>query len=70
MHGDPRRLWSEADFGQRRALVRLIVERGEVMPARRGERFDPSRVRIVVLATSRPLPTAETGAEWSLQGLI
>ena len=30
----PRALWSSADFGQRRELVRLIVERVEVLPAR------------------------------------
>jgi hypothetical protein len=47
-HPDPKQLWAEADFGQRRELVRLIVERVTVMPARRGARFDPSRVRIDV----------------------
>ncbi|MGH9223215.1 MAG: zinc ribbon domain-containing protein [Acidimicrobiales bacterium] len=45
LHPDPRRLWTEADFGQRRELVRLVVERVRVMPARRGARFDPARVR-------------------------
>ena len=49
LHPDPKQLWAEADFGQRRELVRLIVERVTVMPARRGARFDPSRVRIDVL---------------------
>ena len=48
LHPDPKQLWAEADFGQRRELVRLIVERVTVMPARRGARFDPSRVRIDV----------------------
>ncbi len=46
LHPDPRRLWAEADFGQRRELVRLVVERVRVMPARRGARFDPARVRL------------------------
>ena len=46
LHPDPRRLWVEADFGQRRVLVRLVVERVRVMPARRGARFDPARVRL------------------------
>ena len=48
LHADPRRLWSEADFGQQRELVRLIVDRVDVMPARRGARFDASRVRISI----------------------
>ncbi len=30
LHPDPSRLWSEADFGLRRELVRLIVERVDV----------------------------------------
>jgi len=29
LHPDPRRLWAEADFGQRHELVRLVVERSE-----------------------------------------
>ena len=48
LHPDPKELWAEADFGQRRDLLRLIVERVLVLPARRGARFDPSRVRIDV----------------------
>ncbi len=44
LDSEPRRLWKEADFGQRRELVRLVVERVRVMPARRGARFDPARV--------------------------
>ena len=36
LHPDPRRLWAEADFGQRRELVRLVVARVRVMPVRRG----------------------------------
>jgi len=36
LHPDPRRLWKEADFGQRRELVRLVVERVRVMPAAGG----------------------------------
>ena len=46
LHSDPRRVWSEADSGQRRELVRLVVERVRVMPARRGARFDPGRVQL------------------------
>jgi len=48
LHPDSRALWAEGDFGQRRELLRLIVERVRVLPARRGARFDPSRVRIDV----------------------
>ncbi len=51
LHPDPRRLWSEADFYQRRELVRLIVERVDVMAAKRGARFDPSRIGLTI-----PLP--------------
>jgi hypothetical protein len=47
-------LWAEADFAQRRELVRLIVERVTVMPARRGARFDASRVRIDVPVLAAP----------------
>ena len=46
LHPEPRRLWDEADFGQRRELVRLVVEGVRVMPARRGARFDPAPVRL------------------------
>lgn len=48
LHPDPRRPWAGADFGQRRELVRVIVERVDVMPARAGARFDPSRVRLTI----------------------
>ena len=48
LHPEPRELWGQADFGQRRELLRLIVERVDVMPARRGARFDPSRVRLEI----------------------
>ncbi len=47
LHPDPRAFWAEADFQQRRDLVRLMIERVEVMPARSAlRRFDASRVRI------------------------
>jgi DNA invertase Pin-like site-specific DNA recombinase len=46
LHPDPRRLWTDADFGQRRELVRLVIKRVRVMPARRGARFDPARVQL------------------------
>ena len=39
-------LWADADFGQRRELIRLVVECVRVMPARRGARFDPARVQL------------------------
>ncbi len=50
VHPDPRRLWIGADFGQRRELVRLIVERVDVMRARKGARFDPTRVALTIPA--------------------
>lgn len=51
LHPDPRRFWSEADFQQRRELVRLVVERVIVTPGRPGVgRFDPSRVQIETCA--------------------
>ncbi len=43
---DPRAYWAAVDFQRRRELVRLVVERVEVMPGRPGVgRFDASRVR-------------------------
>jgi len=46
---DPRAFWAEADFQQRRDLVRLMIERVEVMPGRSAvRRFDASRLRIRV----------------------
>ena len=51
LHPDPRAFWAEADFQQRRDLVGLMIERVEVMPGRSAiRRFDPSRVRIELLA--------------------
>lgn len=44
IHPDPRQLWDGADLSQRRELRRLVVERVQVIAARRGARFDPSRV--------------------------
>jgi len=47
LHPNPRAFWAEADFQQRRDLVRLMLERVEVMPGRSAlRRFDPSRLRI------------------------
>jgi len=47
LHPDPRAFWAEADFQQRRELVRLMIRRVEVMPGRPAlRRFDASRVRI------------------------
>ncbi|MDQ4129963.1 MAG: recombinase family protein [Actinomycetota bacterium] len=51
---DPRQLWAEADFRQRRELLRLIVERVDVMPARRAARFDPSRLRLEIPLLAAP----------------
>lgn len=34
LHADPRAFWAEADFQQRRDLVRLMIERIEVMLGR------------------------------------
>lgn len=50
LHPDPQQLWDSADLAQRRDLVRLVVRRVVVMPARRGARFDPSRVRVEIPA--------------------
>jgi hypothetical protein len=51
LHPDPRAFWAEGDFEQRRNLVRLMIQRMEVMPGRPAlRRFDPSRVRIQVSA--------------------
>ena len=58
LHPDPRALWWHADFGQRRELVRLIVERVDVMPARRGARFDPSRLTLSIPLASSPQRSA------------
>lgn len=47
LNADPRGLWETGDFQQRRALVRLVVERVEVAPARPGVgRFDTDRVQV------------------------
>ncbi len=54
LHPDPRLLWAEAHLRQRRELLWLIVERVDVMPARRGARFDPSRLRLEI--PLRPAP--------------
>ncbi len=55
LHPDPRAFWTEADFGQRRDLVRLMIQRVEVMPGRSAlRRFDASRVRIQVSNLGAP----------------
>ena len=54
----PRAFWADADFQQRRDLVRLMIERVEVMPGRPAlRRFDASRVRIE-LVTWQPGDTS------------
>ncbi len=58
---DPRAFWAGADFQQRRELVRLVVDRVTVGPARPGVgRFDPSRVRVEFLAMTRTEPLGST----------
>ena len=53
---DPRANWAEADIAQRRELVRLLVERVTILPARRGlPRFDPGRIRMG-LSVPAPAP--------------
>ena len=70
LHPDPKQLWAEADFGQRQELVRLIVERVIVMPARRGARFDPSRVRLEIpLLTLAPFAEQQRGGRPADAGL-
>jgi hypothetical protein len=53
LHRNPGAFWAEADFQQRRDLVRLMIERVEVIAGRRAlRRYDASRVRI-------PIPTLQ-----------
>ncbi len=66
LHPEPRQLWSGADFGQRRELARLIVERVDVMQARRGARFDPSRVAITNPGPARRLARASSATSGRL----
>lgn len=62
LHPDPRAFWAEADFGQRRDLVRLMIQR-VVMPGRPGlRRFDAPRVRIQV-STLQPRTLPACAAE-------
>ena len=50
----PRAFWTEADFHQRRDLVRLMIQRVEVTPGRPAlRRFDGARIRIQV-STFKP----------------
>ena len=59
LHPDPRAFWAEADFQQRRELVRLVVERVIVTPGRPGVgRFDPARVQIETCSFGSSSPTA------------
>ena len=48
LHPDPALLWAEVDFRQRRELLRLAIQRVDVMPARPGARFDASRLRLKI----------------------
>ena len=55
LHPDHRAFWTEADFGQRRDLIRLMIQRVEVMPGRPAlRRFDASRVRVQVSTVQAP----------------
>lgn len=63
LHSDPRKLWAESDFRQRRELVGLIVQRLEIMPARRGARFDPSRLRLEIPLLKAVPPCPPLGDE-------
>ncbi len=46
-NADPRSQWGSAGIEERRQLIRLVVERVTIRPARRGvPRFDPTRVDI------------------------
>ncbi|MCA1708935.1 MAG: recombinase family protein, partial [Actinobacteria bacterium] len=49
LHPNPRAFWADADFQQRRDLVRLMIQRVDVIPGRPAlRRFDASRVQIQV----------------------
>ncbi len=61
LHPDPRKLWAESDLRQGRELVGRIVQRVEVMPARRGACFDPSRLRLEIPLFSLIPPPALVG---------
>lgn len=62
LHADPRAYWASADIVQRRELVRLLVQRVTIVPARRGmPRFDPSRVDIELRLEIRPGLAASPG---------
>ena len=55
LHPDHRAFWTEADFGQRRDLIGLMIQRVEVMPGRPAlRRFDASRVRVHVSTVEAP----------------
>ena len=55
LHPDHRAFWTEADSGQRRDLIRLMIQRVEVMPGRSAlRRFDASRVRVQVSTVQEP----------------
>lgn len=58
LHHDPRELWAVADFRQRRELLRLIVERVDVMPAPRGA-FRPLSLAARDPAARGALPRTE-----------
>ncbi len=55
-HPDPRQLSADADILQRRELIRLVLERVDVMPGRRGARFDASRLRLDIPLARAAMP--------------
>ena len=64
LHPDPHAYWVEADFQQRRDLVRLVVQRVEVTPGRPALRgFDASRVRIEVATPELPTLSLHSATE-------
>lgn len=66
---DPRRVWDEGDLAQRRELVRSVVERVVLLPARPGyNRFDPSKVQtdiplLKLLEASESLELTKAGRQ-------
>jgi hypothetical protein len=67
LHPDPRQLWAEAASPAAARSVRLVVERAEAMPARRGARFDPSRLRLEIpLLSAVSTVGVESGPEGAL----
>ena len=70
LHPDPRALWAEADFAQRRQMLALVVERVVVAPGRPGMgRFDQSRVRVRLTRWARHGRALRGGAATSTRAV-